>query len=191
MHALRVLALLLFAAALMCLNGCQKQSAGESTVTQSESFANTEDGSDPNSTSSTLGNRYQFEGFAFEVPDGWQSVEPDREKTKAMLLKGADQVENAKGLIKIDSGPPVESTPEALAKLLADKFQGTISEDEFDIDGESAIRVSTNSTNLEAPREIFVVYRNGRAYLVMGVAVKGTDVTSPIIDIVRSWRWSS
>ena len=169
--------------------GCQKSKA---PTAKGNADANRQDGSvsDNQESAPMPGKRYQFEGFTFELPSDWKMVQPDRGKTKAMLLIGSDRLDQARGMIKADAGPPVSDTPDEMAKLLAEEFKGTIAEEEFDIDGERALRVSTNSTQLDAPREIFIAYREGRAFLVMGVGVKGTDVTGPIIDIIRSWKWS-
>lgn len=187
MSASRLLNLSIAAATLLILLGCQKSEPRA----PSESTAASGDTGTENSTDSQLGPRTQFQGFTIELPSEWKSVKPEFGKTKAMLLKGGTRAEGSKGIIKIEEGPTVGSSAIDMAKIMADKFNGNISENQFDIDGEAAVRVTTDSTHLNAPREVFVVYRKSRAYLVMGVAVKGTDVTGPIIEILRSWRWAS
>jgi hypothetical protein len=125
------------------------------------------------------------------MPDGWSKVPPDRATTKAMLLLDGTRWDSVKGMIKVDVGSPAFPTAQAIAESFARGADGQVAQDEVDVDGEKGVRVTTASTDLSKPRSMIVVYRDGKAYLIMGGAVEGVDVGDAVDRICTTWKWST
>ena len=134
--------------------------------------------------------RQQFGEFSFEVPGGWSSVTPDRDKTKAMVLLGGTNWQNAKAMIKVDVGTPAFSTAQEMASNFAKSAGGQVAPETLDFDGETATKATTSSTRLATPREMIIIYhRDGKVYLVMVGAVEGVDLTNAIEHVRSTWKW--
>lgn len=127
-----------------------------------------------------------FEDFEFEIPAKWSRVQPDRDKTKAMVLLNGTRWDNAEGMLKVDVGKPAFPTVQQMARTLASNEGVPIT-----IDGEEAVQVSTDSTDLSKPKHAIVIFRDGKAYLLMASGIPGTDVTTALDHIVQTWRWTS
>ena len=156
-------------------------------------------------TLTAIGGRRDFGDFSLELPIGWSSVSPDREKTKCMLLLGGDRWTNAKAMIKVDVGSPTLPTPAEMAQTIAKSSGGHVLPQAVDLDGENGITVQTSSTTtLSTPREVIIVYRNGKVYLIMAGPLRrpmcqspwsmsgrrGNGRTSPHVWPVRVYRSS-
>jgi hypothetical protein len=160
--------------------GCSKPDP-QTAAPQATPEAAAEDGS---------GTRKQCEGFSFEVPTGWSSVPPDRPKTKAMLLIGAEPWNTAKGMIKIDVGAPATPDLKTMAEGLAGNFGGKVQPGQVDVDGETGVRVQASPQGPSlAPREGIVVFHSGKMYLIMAGAVRGTDVADALEHVRATWKW--
>jgi hypothetical protein len=109
---------------------------------------------------------------------------------KAMILLDGTTVQNAKAMIKVDVGNPTAPSAEALAQGFAKSTGGTVSSESLDFDGTPGINASTSSTEMTTPRNLIVILRGNRVYLLMAGAVEGVDVAAPIAAIRQSWTWS-
>lgn len=83
-----------------------------------------------------------------------------------ILLEGTDW-QNAKAMIKIDVGMPAATTARQLAESFAKNTGGSVSTDTLNFDGEPGVIASTSSNDLTTPRNINVLYRDGKAYLLI------------------------
>jgi uncharacterized protein YbdZ (MbtH family) len=134
--------------------------------------------------------QHSFGDFSFTIPSGWKVVAPDRDKTKAMILLDGTTVQNAKAMIKVDVGNPTAPSAEALAQGFAKSAGGTVSPEPLDFDGTQGINASTSSSEMTTPRNLIVILRGNRVYLLMVGAVEGVDVAAPIAAIRKSWSWT-
>jgi hypothetical protein len=93
-------------------------------------------------------------------------------------------------MIKVDVGTPKEPDVQAMARGLAQDFQGSVVPGTVDVGGTSGVRLkgSASASGLE-PREALVVLRDGKAFLIMAGAVPGTDVSAPLEHIRATWQW--
>ena len=172
-HCLKRIAI---AATISCVLGC-----GSGGVTNNPS---------PNpSTSAAQAERQAFGPFSFEVPAGWSSVTPDRDKTKAMLLLDGTNWQNSKAMIKVDVGTPAFPTAQEMAESFARTAGGQLASQTLDFDGESAMKATTSSTALTTPREMIIIYRDDKAYCVMAGAVAAVDLTNAMEHIRSTWKW--
>jgi hypothetical protein len=144
----------------------------------------------PSAATSVGGSTREFGDFSFTIPDGWTVASPDRDKTKAMLIRGGTNWQNAKAMIKVDVGNPTSPTPEALAQGFAKSAGGTVSSESMDFDGSAATVASTTSTTMATPRKMIVIFRENRVYLFMISVVDGGDETAAINTIRESWKWT-
>lgn len=173
---------LVMAGLLAMILGC-----GNSDVTPTQDLANTS--SQDAGTIGAQATRQQFGTFSFEVPAGWSSVTPDRDKTKAMVLLGGTNWQNSKAMIKVDVGSPAFPTAQEMANNFAKSADGRAMPDTLDFDGEAATKATTSSTTLATPREMIIIYRDGKVYLVMAGAVAGVDLTNAIEHVRLTWKW--
>lgn len=196
----------LLALAVVLLVGCSEkapsqQSKGASTqASQSVNPVPAPDGrntregapvhSRPDTSTTALRARLQLDEFSFVIPGGWSSIAPDRTKTKAMLLLGGTRWDNAKGMIKIDVGVPTCPTVQETADSFARGGKGRVSPDAVNVDGEKGVRVATSSRSMSVPREVVVIYRNGKVYLVMAGALDGTEVSEALEQVLSTWKWA-
>jgi hypothetical protein len=134
--------------------------------------------------------RQQFGEFSFELPENWSKASPDKAKTRAMLLFGGASWAEARGMIMVDVGTPATPTAQAMAESFAQSAGGQVARDGVDVDGETGVLVTTASTSLATPRVFIVVFRGGKAYLIMAAGVVGVDVRDPIERIRTTWKWS-
>ncbi len=130
-----------------------------------------------------------FDGFSCVIPSEWTVVAPDRDKTKAMLLLGGESWQNAKAMIKVDVGKPAAPTAEELAQGFAKSAGGSVAEGTWDFDGTPGVVATTMSNDLATPRFMIVIYRDGKAYLLMGAAVEGVQIDDALTRIRESWKW--
>ncbi len=162
-----------------CKDGHAPPAAGTSTPSTSASTeADTNNG--PRS----------FGDFSFSIPSGWSVVTPDRDKTKAMLLLDGTNWQNAKAMIKVDVGTPTAPTAMQLVEGFVNSAGGTVSADTLDFDGTPGVSALTSSTELTTPRHMIVVYRDGKAYLLMAGATEGVDVADAVSHVRASWKWT-
>ena len=173
-----------FSLAVLCLVGCTGNSSTQSTDPQPPSISRPADAGQADNIRS-------FGDFSFSIPSEWTVVAPDRDKTKAMLLLGGTNWQNAKAMIKIDVGTPAAPTAKQLAEGFAKSTGGTVSADTLDFDGTSGVSASTSSNDLMTPRQMIVVYRNGKAYLLMAGATSGVDVNNAVAHVRASWKWAT
>jgi len=147
--------------------------------------------SDPKQSAAAAKNRERFEGFSFELPDDWIRVEPDKPKTRAMLLLGAERWNLAEAMIKIDVGKPVVNDTKALAKKFVDDLGGAVRQQEILIDGEKGIHVTSikAAPTLAQPTDVAVIMHEGRVFLIMGAAKTHGVIAEPLETILQSWRW--
>jgi hypothetical protein len=131
-----------------------------------------------------------FGAFSFSIPKGWTTVTPDRDKTKAMILLEGTDWQNAKAMIKIDVGMPAAPTARQLAESFAKNTGGSVSTDTLDFDGEPGVIASTSSNELTTPRNMIVLYREGKAYLLMVGATAGVDVGDAVSHVRETWKWN-
>lgn len=66
---------------------------------------------------------------------------------------------------------------------------GNISTDTLDFDGTPGISASTSSNQLTTPRNMIVIYRDGKPYLLMAGANAGIDAVDAVSHIRESWNW--
>jgi hypothetical protein len=133
----------------------------------------------------------RFEGFAFELPDGWIRVEPDQPTTRAMLLLGAERWNLSEAMIKVDVGKPVVNDCTGVAKKFADDLGGAAKQEAIVVDGEKGIRVTFTKAapTLAQPTDVVVMMREGRLFLIMGAAKSHGVIAEPLETIIRSWQW--
>src|SRR4051794_28133236 len=60
-----------------------------------------------------------FGEFRFEIPAGWSRVQPDKDKTVAMLLLNGTVWNNADGMCMVDVGKPAFPNAKEMAMKLA------------------------------------------------------------------------
>jgi hypothetical protein len=135
------------------------------------------------------GAEFSCQDFRFEVPAGWASVKPDREKTSAQLVLVGKSAGSPDGMLKVDVGKPVMPTAMDTARALAGK-DGTVEDAPASIDGADGIRVRIPNSGMERPSHVLVVYRGGRLFLIMCAGAKGVDTASAFDQVIRTWRWS-
>jgi hypothetical protein len=133
--------------------------------------------------------RQQFGAFSFEVPGGWSSVTPDRDKTKAIVLLGGTNWQNSRAMIKVNVGTPAFPTRQEMADDFAKRAGGQVAPETLDFGGEAATKVTTTSTTLATPRAMMIIYRDGKAYLVMAGALGDVDLADAIEHIRSTWKW--
>ncbi len=92
-------------------------------------------------------------------------------------------------MIKVDVGTPAFPTSQEMANHFAKRDGGQVANETLDFGGEAATKVTTSSTTLVTPREVMIIYRDGKAYLVMAGAVEGVDTTDAIEHIRSTWKW--
>ena len=131
-----------------------------------------------------------FGDFSFSIPNGWTVVNPDRKKTKAMLLLDGTTWQNAKAMIKVDVGMPAAPTAKQTAESFAKSAKGSVSPEIMDFDGEPGFIALTSSDKLTTPRIAIVLYHDGKAYLLMIGATQGIDVDDSVSHIRKSWKWN-
>jgi hypothetical protein len=174
----------LLTAAAMSLIGCRDDATAQRPV------APTLSRTAPANVESDANASHEFGEFSFAIPSGWTVVTPDRDKTKAMIVLDGTSWQNAKAMIKVDVGTPTAPTAKQLAEGFANNARGTVSAESLDFDGTSAVSASTSSTTLAVPRNMIIVYRDGKAYLLMAGAVEGIDLSKAISHVRKSWKWT-
>ena len=142
----------------------------------------------PTKQSSTKPALTSFGAFLFEIPIGWTRVQPDREKTAAMILLNGTTWDRADGMLKVDVGKPALATARQTAEALAGK-DGRVLPEPVSLDGVEGIRVETTSTDMSRPRFAVVMYRDDKFYLVMAASARGTDVSGAFDQVLKTWRW--
>jgi hypothetical protein len=130
-----------------------------------------------------------FGDFRFEIPAGWQMLEPEMGKTKASLLRIRPNSQLPEGLLKVDVGKPVGPNALKTAQTLAGA-DGRVLPDRISLDGVEAIRVETPSKDFSRPHLAAVAIRDGRLYLVMAAAENGSDITDAFDHVVKTWHWN-
>jgi len=169
----------------LCVFGCRNNSTTvQPTVPSSTPTDNNDDEGDGDSP-------HQFGEFSFAIPHGWTVVTPVRDKTKAMILLDGTNWQNAKAMIKVDVGTPAAPTAEELAQGFAKNVGGTVSPEPMDFNGTPGINASTSSTELTTPRNMIVIYRDSKAFLLMAGAVEGIELTDAIAHIRETWMWAN
>ncbi len=128
-----------------------------------------------------------LEGFRIQVPPGWQRGNPNREKTQVLLAQPVGSA--IVGMIQVDVGTSALPTAGDMARSFAGS-DGRVLPEPITIDGASALRVETPSTDLSRPKDIVIVYRDSKVYLIMAAATTGNDVSSAFDEVVKSWRWT-
>ena len=162
--------------------GCSDKS--KSPEGDQTSSAGTSTESNENNESKSFGD------FSISIPPGWTVAKPDRDKTKAVLFLDGTNWRNAKAIIKIDVGPTLAPTADQLAEALAQNTNGKVSKEAVEFDGTPAVEVLTSSNDLMIPRNMFAIYRDGKAYLVMAAATAGIEVDDAISHVHKSWKWN-
>ena len=170
--------------AILCFVGCTDNSTPQPATPQTSSIS-------PATEAGQTDGPQSFGDFSCSIPNGWTVVTPDRDKTKAMLLLAGTNWQNAKAMIKIDVGTPTAPTARQLAEGFAKSTGGSVTADALDFDGTPGVSASTSSNELTTPRIMIVVYRNGRAYLLMAGATAGVDVADAVSHVRESWKWAS
>ncbi len=94
-------------------------------------------------------------------------------------------------MIKVDVGAPSAPTPQQLAESFANSAGGSISSEERILDGSPAAVATTPSSDLSKPQTMIIVYREGKAYLLMASAVQGNDINDAISQVCLSWKWTN
>lgn len=168
--------------AMFCVAGCKENTDSLPAGNENSLATNATETDKPDETQS-------FGDFSFSIPKGWTSVPPDREKTKAMLLLDGTDAQNAKAMIKIDVGMPAAPTARQLAESFAKSVGGNVSSDALNFDGEDAVIATTSSNDLGTPRNMIIVYRDAKAYLLMAGATEGVDIGDAVSHIRSSWKW--
>ena len=131
--------------------------------------------------------QFSFGPFRCEIPAGWTRMRPDRKHTVALLSKSGVPGAWSEGLIKVDVGRPAYPTARQTAQAFAAEG-GRVHEEPILLDGVEGVRVQTDSSDLSRPREVVVVYRGGRVYLIMAAA-KDSGVEHAFAQVLKSWRW--
>jgi hypothetical protein len=67
---------------------------------------------------------------------------------------------------------------------------GNVSADTLDFDGTPGVSASTSSTELTTPRNMIIVYRDGKAYILMAGATGDVDIGDAVSHIRESWKWT-
>jgi hypothetical protein len=174
----------LLTATALCLIGCRDEATTQQAVVQPSAPTATTIASSEGTSS------HQFGVFSFSIPDGWTVVAPDREKTKAMILLDGTHWQDARAMIKVDVGTPTAPTARQLAEGFANSTGGKCDVESLEFDGTPGVSVSTTSTTLTTPRDMIVIYRDGKAYLLMAGAVEGVDLSEAVAQIRKSWKWT-
>ncbi len=170
---------------LLCLIGC-----GDNTTIQPPVVEQSTASTAAATTDGDQSSAHQFGAFSFAIPKGWTVAAPDRDKTKAVILLDGTNWQNAKAMIKVDVGTPTAPTARKLAEGFASSTGGTVAAESLDFDGTPAVSASTKSTTLTTPRNMIVIYRHEKAYLLMAGAVKDVDLSEAIAQIRESWKWT-
>ncbi|MEZ6095273.1 MAG: hypothetical protein R3C03_13750 [Pirellulaceae bacterium] len=170
--------------AALCFIGCNDNFVDPSVGDRTSSITNSVE-------PSRSDNAKSFGEFSFSIPDGWTIVAPDRDKTKAMLLLDGTNWQNAKAMIKVDVVVPKAPSATKIAEMFASNVGGNVSEDFMEFDGESGVLVSTTSVDLATPRNMFVIFRDGKAYLLMAGAASDIDLSDAVSSIRSSWKWTA
>lgn len=131
-----------------------------------------------------------FEGFQFEVPEKWARIQPDRNKTVAMLLLSGTESSDDEGMIKVDVGKPTLQNPEEVARSLAGN-DGRVLSERVKLDGETGIQVEIPSQDMSRPSHALVVFRDKRLFLLMAGGIKKDEVNNAFKQVIKTWRWSS
>ncbi|TWU34510.1 hypothetical protein [Novipirellula artificiosorum] len=132
-----------------------------------------------------------FGNFTFSVPNGWNAVSTDRSKTAAMLLLGGKVWQKSDAMIKVDVGNPSAPSPKELAEAFAKQNGGTVDGKTKSFDGVDGVCVTTSSTTLDKPKSLTILFRGGKAYLVMAAAKGDTDVDATMEQIRKTWKWKN
>ncbi|MFM8261564.1 MAG: hypothetical protein ACKN9S_04740 [Pirellula sp.] len=131
-------------------------------------------------------------GFAtFSTPKSWK---PNRsgKSTYAILTPEAEALPKISKMISIDVGKPVEPSPEAIAEGFAKTWKGTVQKDAIQVDGEKGYRiVCPPDPNKVQPVECIVVFKDGRAVLLIAGAKKSGETDEAMKALVKSWKWKS
>ncbi len=148
--------------------------------------------------SKPLVKRETFDGFSFELPDGWTRVPPARPKTKATLLLGPVPRDmprgkipaSSKGMIQVDAGRPQFPSPNDTAAAFAKEYGGEVLSESVAVDGERGIAVRISSHNAALmPRRAIIVGRKGWQYMIMAGSVEDVDVSNALDQICKTWKW--
>jgi hypothetical protein len=131
-----------------------------------------------------------FGDFRFELPTGWVQGKPERPKTKALLAMIPRGAKSPDGLLMVDVGKAAAPSAMDLAKSLAGR-DGRVLPEPVAVDQEEGVRVEMPSVDLSRPRCAVVVFRNGKAYLIMAAAMKGTDITDAFEEVLKTWKWNA
>jgi hypothetical protein len=107
-----------------------------------------------------------------------------------MILLDGTSWQNARAMIKVDVGTPTAPTARQLAERFANNAAGTVATEWLDFDGTSGVSASTKSTTLTTPRNMIIIYRDRKAYLLMAGAVKDVDLSKAVVQIRESWKWT-
>jgi hypothetical protein len=125
----------------------------------------------------------------FQTPAGWR---PNRSggNTYAILSRTDESYPNLTQMISIDVGKPVEPTAKAMANAFAKKWNGRVAELSLTIDGVEGFRVTIPPDKKTVqPTDCMVTVREGRAFLLIGGAKEGGDVSRALDEVLASWRW--
>jgi hypothetical protein len=134
--------------------------------------------------------RERFDGFSFELPNGWSRVTPDGENTQALLLFGGERRDSAKAMIKVDVGTPASKNPKTVAASLAQDFGGNVQPEPADLDGARGVQVLAPPAGSGlSSKNAIVVIRHGELYLIIAGAVAGTDISDALEQVRKSWKW--
>ncbi|HYO09549.1 MAG TPA: hypothetical protein VER17_11310 [Tepidisphaeraceae bacterium] len=187
----------ILACAAVAVTGCERENPGPAPSKPTNSpaapvtqpVATAPAGAGPAAAAPQTG-RQQFDEFSFELPPGWLRVDPDRAKTKAMILLGAPRWDQAKGLIKVDVAGPAFPTPQAMAQGLAGGVDGRVDPATLELDGQPCVRVTAGSTDLTKPRGVLIAYRNNQAYMLGAAGPEQTDVLAALEHVRATWKWT-
>jgi hypothetical protein len=93
-------------------------------------------------------------------------------------------------MIKVDVGSAALPSAAAMASSFAKSAGGQVAPETSDFDGESAAKATTLSTSMETPQEMLIIFRKGKAYLVMVAALQGVSVTDALEQVRSTWKWA-
>ena len=126
----------------------------------------------------------------FPTPGGWSSNRSNRD-TAVILIRSDANRRNPSEMISIDIGMPQSPNARASADAFAKKFSGRVRDLPFDVDGESAYRVSIPANYDQLmPRECIVVHHGNKACFLIAGSKSKSKIWPTLTAIAKSWRWN-
>jgi hypothetical protein len=135
--------------------------------------------------------RFSGRGVAFDLPDGWLRMKPDKQKLLAWVISPGSDRRQPKAMIMVETGKPRSPDLAETAAGYAAMWGAKVLEEPTDLAGVPARRVrGKNPTPEMRPVEAVIAIRRGQIYLIMGGVTAGHSCSAEVEGIRRSWKWA-